>query len=332
VTPGPNLDRNQQHRKWLANQRIYDWANVEPGGVPDSVRIKAEKRKEQRAKANAAAALDGPTHSRLLLVPAQWLMPRPKPLPTPPPAGLGIATRSKSLPTGPRPEPTPKPTPPPARAPEAEPTPPPAPPPQYSAKQMPCHAVPMRIEVASSSEERVAKRSRVCFVEAPAELQSVPKSIRHIERVVVSSHCESNCCFTPAMKNDGEPHFAVRHLFHDPHRVWHDGRNLQVQCRIIAKHGGNFAKLIRQVKEALEAHRSSEMRMSFFCKAGKHRSVACTEMFACIFRTLGMQVSVHHDSLANHGKACQCRECNGPPTETSDTLTSLFLTEFHRRF
>jgi hypothetical protein len=347
VTPGPNLHRNQQNRKWQANQRVHGWANVEPGEVPDNVRMKAEKRKEQRAKANAAAAaaaaaLDGPTPPRLLMVPAQALMPRAKPGPTPPPARV-LMPRA------------PGPTPPPARvllpttkagqtpsrrvllstakpsakpmtqaSPSATPIFPP------SAKPMPRAATrPSSTHVAKRARVRLVEAPGVRLVEAPAGLsQNVPRSIRHIERVVVSSHCQSDCCYTPAMKNEDEPHFAVRGLFYDPGKVWHDGRNLQVQSRIVSHHGENFAKLLKLVKEALESHRTSVMRMSFFCKAGKHRSVACAEMCACIFRTLGMQVSVHHDSLVKHGRACKCGDCTGPPIETSVPLTRLFLAEF----
>ena len=54
---GPNYERNRVWREAVAAaNRIYDWANVAAGEVPESVRRKAELRQQQRAKAKAKAA------------------------------------------------------------------------------------------------------------------------------------------------------------------------------------------------------------------------------------------------------------------------------------
>ena len=49
---GRNFERNDAWRQGARDQRFRDWAAVESGGVPDSVRRKALKRQEQRQRQN----------------------------------------------------------------------------------------------------------------------------------------------------------------------------------------------------------------------------------------------------------------------------------------
>ena len=158
---------------------------------------------------------------------------------------------------------------------------------------------PSRLASSSSASERPSSSTVV----GPP-----PTNISHILAVHVVSHDCNECCWSWS-ESDDEVHLEVRHLFRDK-PTFCDGRSRYVQDRLLSK-TTNFQILCRQVKQVLRDHEHARLVLNFWCNAGKHRSVACTEVFAGIFRrVLGLDVSVEHRSLLKHNRACGCKECN----------------------
>ena len=149
---------------------------------------------------------------------------------------------------------------------------------------------------------------------------------QHIRMAKLVSHDEG-CCWEATSSN--EPNIGVKELFHDrPTRC--DGRNPEVQNRILQQHPTNFQYLCRIVRERLETCTSEHISISIYCRSGKHRSVAAVELIGTILRTLSIDVRVFHKSLQWHRRRkCPCHICNkfgstGEPT-TSAELLRLFL-------
>ena len=80
----------------------------------------------------------------------------------------------------------------------------------------------------------------------------------------------------------------------------HCGINAAIQLRIIDNR--KFPDLAREVEDLV---RSGVERVAFVCKSGRHRSVACAEIFAGIYRG----VAVHrHEPWCRHN----CADCLAP--------------------
>ena len=149
---------------------------------------------------------------------------------------------------------------------------------------------------------------------------------QHIETAKVVSHDES-CCWGTAPNKP--PHINVKELFGDRASQC-DGRNPEVQSRILQRHPENFKYLCMIVREQLETCTSTHISISVYCRSGKHRSVAAAELIGTILRTLLINVTVYHKSLHWHRRRkCRCSICNkfGSTGEitTSEELLRLFL-------
>jgi hypothetical protein len=147
-----------------------------------------------------------------------------------------------------------------------------------------------------------------------------PRGLRHIERVLVISHCKEAAC---AQWRDRTKRHDVRKRFKD-YATWCDGRNHDIQERIINGRSRNFKSLCKEVREDMEAERSQKFTLQIYCRSGKHRSVACNEVFARIFRGLGMDVVVEHRCLFEHGRSCSCSRCSEAALPASRALLQLF--------
>ena len=113
----------------------------------------------------------------------------------------------------------------------------------------------------------------------------------------------------------------VAHALKD-RRSEHDGRNLEVQRRVAALPG--FQEIAQDVKKLLEQCSETTITMSFCCNHGKHRSVACAEIFGVVLRQFGIEVEVRHVCLQRHFRWCLCEECERPHSETWDSVVKLF--------
>ena len=72
-------------------------------------------------------------------------------------------------------------------------------------------------------------------------------------------------------------------------------------------------------------HQQDHVIINFVCNHGKHRSVAMGELFANVFRGIGLDVVVDHKSLERHDRGCRCNGCQHPNTIVSDALVKLFI-------
>lgn len=106
----------------------------------------------------------------------------------------------------------------------------------------------------------------------------------------------------------------------------HDGRHPKIQQCLIKGHTVAIKSLLKQVEEIVcEEHAKgvTNIRISFMCRQGRHRSVAVAELATAFLRNLGYMSKSEHLDLANrpcsvHG----CRSCYGGPTPA--TLKMLF--------
>jgi hypothetical protein len=326
---GPNWEQNQQWRLAQAARRAHDWANTLPGTVPDSVRRKAEKRKLQRERALAirqSQAIDAPAsppspapapapqtaevegefaYGRSRPIP-QWLLDWQAATNTPTSQdeywnGIGDehttkATRiaqpsSKSLAT--------------SRSYSSR---DPAPPPEVD------------LPSASSVEHQF---------ELPPWRQPLYNAMQ-LQALFIQSHCQSECCWNELCgTEDGDS--ATHHIdctgFVDQ-RTGHDGRLLFIQERLIEHHLDRFREILRQVKSFMEidAADSGVCHIHFWCRRGKHRSVACAELVACTVRTAipTIEIDVLHKGLLMHNRRCDCPECDHGRERRSKTLARAF--------
>ena len=61
---------------------------------------------------------------------------------------------------------------------------------------------------------------------------------------------------------------------------YHTGRHHAIQAGILRSHGKSFVKIVRVVEAYLGAVHTKSVSISFTCRAGRHRSVACAELMA----------------------------------------------------
>ena len=139
-----------------------------------------------------------------------------------------------------------------------------------------------------------------------------------IVSVVVYSHDKNPCCW----QENCDMQVDVRELFKDPPTRC-DGRSFSVQERLLAK-TQSFEWLCRHVRAGMAAH-SGAFTVAFWCNRGKHRSVACAELFGQIFLQMGLDVTVRHISMVRHGHGCRCGECGKPCCFGGAELLDIFL-------
>lgn len=179
-------------------------------------------------------------------------------------------------------------------------------------------------EEASEGGERHSDLERFACLEAdPNNKVQPPTKIGHIRRIEVLSRCKGECCNTPGLKYNYVASIDVADLFPDLRSTSCDGRNFMVQSRIVADHG-DFSLLLANVKETLAACPEDSVSVTFECTTGKHKGVACAELFAVIFRTFGMFVPVRHVGLDVHQCQCRCEVCNRSNYKKSVALAKLF--------
>ena len=91
------------------------------------------------------------------------------------------------------------------------------------------------------------------------------------------------------------------------------------------KHMRLFEQLCRQVKERLVCG-DAEVTVRFFCNRGKHRSVACAELFGSFMKAWPVNVKVNHWSLRKHPeRRCKCVGCeDGGVKRPYASLVELF--------
>ncbi len=130
-------------------------------------------------------------------------------------------------------------------------------------------------------------------------------------------------------------------VFHDK-RTDHDGRHRSVQDRILDK-TDVFMEMAAWVKGFLTSQLEagvSECDMGFFCKAGKHRSTACAEMFGAVIQSLlqhGWPIrlrSLEHVSLRTHSRGHRdCWECEGSrmSPEVRERALAMFMSAWSMR-
>jgi hypothetical protein len=130
---------------------------------------------------------------------------------------------------------------------------------------------------------------------------------------------DNSCCFA----DDGGTHIDVR-IFRDPPSL-HDGRNEEVWRKLFGSHPKEFAALCLRVKEILRSQDLDRFRLQFYCNGGKHRSVGCAEVFAGILRAFRIEVVVEHKSLYWHPRrCCDCGVCGVAPIYISDDVVRMF--------
>ena len=110
----------------------------------------------------------------------------------------------------------------------------------------------------------------------------------------------------------------VRHLT-DP-AAWqirtHDGRHPEIQLRLIRLHGAELSHIVSQVFEVVQSTpRSTEVRVSFGCRSGRHRSVAVAELVVAHLSGLGYDARTAHQNLSSRPCNSRCAACQSPPTE-----------------
>ena len=148
--------------------------------------------------------------------------------------------------------------------------------------------------------------------------------MRHIQEATIVSH-DCDCCWGLA-EDQYQPFkpIYVAKMFKDS-PTWCDGRNQQVQERIITRHHVEFSKLCRLVKIQLGECRSKDTTIFLACRHGKHRSVAAAELMGTILRTMHVHNTVVHRSLIWHPKQqCPCPDCHSG-TGTDLALLKYFL-------
>ncbi len=179
-------------------------------------------------------------------------------------------------------------------------------------------------EEASEGGERRSDTERSASLEPDSNNKvQPPTKISHIRRIELLSRCKGECCNTPGLKYNYVASIDVADLFPDLRSTSCDGRNFMVQSRIVADHG-DFNGLLADVKETLAACPEDSVSVTFECTTGKHKGVACAELFAVIFRTFGMFVPVRHVGLDVHQCQCRCEVCNRSNYKKSVALAKLF--------
>lgn len=285
---GPNIEDNRARRAQQAMARQKAWATAPVGVVPTSVRIKNEKRAQQRGKAAAAATLTSKSSSSARAMPMSAPPLKPPPLRSPPP----------KQPQQPRP------------------------PPLAAAAELASTATDTQASQSSGSEptvigidwpEPLTKKAKpqpkpLLLVPTPPSVRPFRK-LEHIRDIKIVSHDRWSCCWA----NDRDAHIQVKHLFYDKPKDAHDGRHESVQTRLLTNHTTNFLKVCVLVKEIRESCRESTLTINFVCNQGKHRSVACAELIGSICNDIGIpSVNVWRKSLEKHYRECKCRACNDP--------------------
>jgi hypothetical protein len=169
------------------------------------------------------------------------------------------------------------------------------------------------------SPSPVAKRMPSNIVHPTASNNFQPKLLLGcVERVTFVSH-DKGCCFA----RDGAVHLDVRN-FHDPPTT-HDGRNEIVWQKIFTNHPDVFTLLCRRVKEVMRESRQATLVLSFYCNGGKHRSVACAELFGAIATSFGLETEVVHKSLEFHrNRGCACSGCNTDRVNLPEYVADMF--------
>ena len=78
-----------------------------------------------------------------------------------------------------------------------------------------------------------------------------------------------------------------------------DGRDREIR--------GNWTKMIAKIDSFLRSHTSRHCLIVFFCKAGRHRSVALARAFGEILEGQGLTVQIEHLSEPSLWRGCQGR-------------------------
>ena len=324
--PGPNLERNRESRRWHAEKRLRCWAKVAPGEVPESVRKKAELRQRQRARANAQAAARceqeaaeaASSHHQARGVRGRPAQASDSESSERPWRRARVRTSSHSQAHGGRGRP--------AQASDRDASEPPRRP--TRGRGRPAQASDPDASEPPRRPTRVRTRSASPL---PPTTDSVrhwtehryapPDPMRHIRKVYVISHdCEPCCCD----ETDDETRIWVADLFWDKRTIC-DGRNPGVQERLLSTHRDNFASLCNTVFRVLTDQPDDVCWLSFVCRRGKHRSVACACLFWAILDTMGIDTEVCHKSMRKHERWCTCATCNATAPHESARLCHLFM-------
>ena len=184
------------------------------------------------------------------------------------------------------------------------------------------YEIPMQATPSSKSSGSASEIPRPKPFNFPSRYSSQPvaKKLKREDIVSVSvlSHDKNVCCWPEGC----DMQIDVRELFKDRATTC-DGRSFGVQQRLLQKEQ-SFAWLCRHVRTGMATHTGGAFTVAFWCNRGKHRSVASAELFAQIFLAMGLDVSVRHVSIVNHGHGCRCIEC-GKPCQFGPELLDIFL-------
>ena len=111
----------------------------------------------------------------------------------------------------------------------------------------------------------------------------------------------------------------------------HVGFHPRIQQRILELHPDAVRTMVGEVFECLRrarAERQREITLSFQCRSGRHRSVACAEMVSAYLAGQGYDASSRHADLERDpSKQCRtgCQLCQGPPMDRIMRLLSRVL-------